>query len=137
MAAARAGIPERQIVMMGESLGGGVAVDLAAADGARGLVLKSTFSSIRDVAAADFPCSPVRPLVQIRFDSAAKIPNYHGPLLQFHGDNDHVIPLASARRLFAAANEPKRLVIIPGGDHNDPPTAAVFTALDEFLDALK
>ena len=107
--AARAGIPERQIVMMGESLGGGVAVDLAAADGARGLVLKSTFSSIRDVAAADFPCSPVRPLVQIRFDSAAKIPNYHGPLLQFHGDNDHTIPLASARRLFAAANEPKRL----------------------------
>jgi len=54
--AARAGIPERQIVLMGESLGGGVAVDLAAVDGARGLVLKSTFSSIRDVAAADFPC---------------------------------------------------------------------------------
>ena len=134
--ATSAGIPECEIVLMGESLGGGVAVDLAAADGARGLILKSTFSSIRDVAAADFPYSPVRPLVQIHFDSAAKIPNYHGPLLQFHGDNDHVIPLASARRLYAAANEPKHFVLIHGGDHNDPPKAEFYAAIDEFLRTL-
>ncbi len=135
--AAHAGIPKRQIVLMGESLGGGVAVDLAAADGARGLVLVSTFSSIPDVAAAHVPWLPAHALTQIRLDSAAKIPNYHDPLLQFHGDDDHIIPIDSARRLFAAANQPKRLVVIPGGDHNDPPTPAFFAALDEFLDALK
>jgi hypothetical protein len=61
----------------------------------------------------------------------------NSPLLQFHGDKDHVIPLWSAKRLFAAANEPKRFVTIPGGDHNDPPPPAFFNALDDFLAALQ
>ena len=66
---------------MGESLGGAVAVDLAARDGARALVLESTFSSLPDVAAYHYPLLPVRWLMRTRFDSLAKIGDYHGPLL--------------------------------------------------------
>jgi fermentation-respiration switch protein FrsA (DUF1100 family) len=120
--AQRAGIAENQIVLMGRSLGGGVAVDLAAADGARALVLESTFTSIPDVGQTMYPLLPMRLLMQTQFNSARKIANYHGPLLQSHGTADRVIPYSIACRLFDAANQPKQFVPIPGGDHNDPQT---------------
>ena len=77
---------------MGESLGGGVMVDLAAKDGARALVLENTFTSLPDVAAFHYPWLPVQLLMRTRLDSAAKIGDYHGPLLQIHGDADTIIP---------------------------------------------
>ena len=78
--AQKAGVAENRIVLMGESLGGAVAVDLAA-DGARALILENTFSSMPDVAAHHYPWAPVRLLMRTRFDSAAKIRSYHGPLV--------------------------------------------------------
>src|SRR5262249_35075603 len=78
--AERAKVREQDIVIVGHSLGGGVAVDLAAKDGARGLVLESTFSSLPDAAAGQFPLLPYRALMHNRLDSASKISNYHGPL---------------------------------------------------------
>jgi uncharacterized protein len=134
--AERADIDESKIVLLGESLGGGVMVDLAAADGARALVLQNTFTSLTDVARFHYPWLPINMLMRTRFDSLSKIGRYHGPLLQFHGDADTIIPFALAQRLYAAANEPKQLTIIPGGDHNDPPSRQFQEALDRFLDRL-
>jgi uncharacterized protein len=134
--AAHAGVAENQIVEMGESLGGGVAVDLAATGGARGLVLENTFSSLPEVAAAHFPWLPVRLLMRAQLNSAAKIRNYHGPLLQAHGDGDQIVPFKLGKKLFEAANEPKELVVIPGGDHNDPRTPEFIRALDRFIERL-
>jgi fermentation-respiration switch protein FrsA (DUF1100 family) len=131
--AERAGVREADIVLMGESIGGGVMVDLAAKDGARGLVLENTFSSLPEVAAYHYPWLPAKLLMRTRLNSAAKIRDFHGPLLQIHGDADRIIPLPLGQRLFDAANEPKRLVIIPGGDHNDPRRPAFFKTLDQFL----
>jgi fermentation-respiration switch protein FrsA (DUF1100 family) len=127
---------ENEIVLLGRSLGGGVAVDLAAADGAGGLVLESTFPSIPEVAASGYPWLPVRSLMRTRFDSLAKIGDYHGPLLQSDGDADTTIPYKLGRRLFDAANEPKQFVTIPGGGHNDPQTPEYYRALIGFLDRL-
>lgn len=131
--AARAGIGESQIVLMGESLGGGVAVDLAADDGARGLILENTFSSLPEVGAKHFPWLPVRLLMRAQLNSAAKIAGYHGPLLQVHGDADQIVPFALGKKLFDAANEPKQFVIIPGGDHNDDRAPAFLNALEAFI----
>ncbi|QJW95472.1 alpha/beta hydrolase [Frigoriglobus tundricola] len=111
-------------------------MDLAARDGARGLVLESTFSSLPETAASHLPLLPVRRLMRTRFDSLAKIPNYCGPLLQVHGDADRIVPPALARKLFDAANEPKWFVSVPGAGHNDPPSRAYIEALDRFFDAL-
>ena len=133
--AQRTGIAENQIVLMGRSLGGAVAVDLAA-DGARGLILESTFTSMPEVGHVTMPWLPVRTLMQTQFNSLAKIGSYHGPLLQSHGTADRLIPYAMGRQLFAAANEPKQFVEIPGGDHNDPQTDAYYAALFEFLGRL-
>ena len=134
---ARTGTKETDILLVGESLGGGVMVDLAAKDGARGLVLLNTFSSLPDVAARHYPWLPVRLLMRTRLDSAAKIGEYHGPLLQTHGDHDQLVPLDSAQKLFNAANEPKQFILNPGGDHNDEPARAFWTALDKFVADLK
>ena len=70
--------------------------------------------------------------MQTQFNSLAKISRYHGPLLQSHGTADRLIPFEMGRQLFAAANEPKRFVAIPGGDHNDPQTDEYYAALFEF-----
>jgi len=131
----RTGIPESDILLMGESLGGAVAVQLAAEAPARGLVLENTFSSVRDVAGFHYPWLPVK-LMRTKFDSAAAIGKYHGSLLQVHGDADTIVPIQFGRKLFEAANEPKKLVVIAGGDHNDPRTIQFFQALDQFLDDL-
>jgi fermentation-respiration switch protein FrsA (DUF1100 family) len=131
--AQKAGVAEDRIVLMGESLGGAVAVDLAV-DGARALILESTFSSLADVAAHHYPWLPVRLLMRTRFDSAAKIASYHGPLYQSHGDHDSIIPLTLARRLFDAANEPKQFQLFEGADHNDLRMPQYYDKLRAFLD---
>ncbi len=134
--AQRAGVAEQEIVLMGESLGGGVMVDLAGRDGARGLILENTFTSLPDVAAYHYPWIPVRLLMRNRLDSLAKIRSYHGPLVQCHGDADQIIPFAIGRKLFDAANQPKRFVHLPGHDHNDELPPEYMAALDEFIGGL-
>jgi len=131
--AERAGIGESEIVLMGESLGGAVMVDLAAKDGARALILENTFSSLPEVASFHYPWLPAKTLMRTRFNSLAKIGDFHGPLIQIHGDADTIVPFQLAKRLFDAANEPKQLVVITGGDHNDPRTTAFVKALDQFI----
>jgi fermentation-respiration switch protein FrsA (DUF1100 family) len=127
---------EGQIVLLGESLGGAVAVDLAAKDGARGLILDSTFSSLREVAAVHYPKVLSEAIVADRFNSLAKIKQYHGPVLQSHGDRDQTVPIELARKLFAAANEPKRFVLVPGGGHLSSNTEEYYRALAEFIGSL-
>ena len=134
--AQRAGIAENQLVLMGESLGGAVAVDLAADGGARGLILESTFSSLPDVAAYHYPWLPLRWLLRTKLDSAAKIKAYRGPLLQTHGDSDRIVPDRFGRRLFEAANQPKEFHVIPGGDHNDPRDRTYYEKLRAFVQGL-
>ena len=132
----RVGIPESQIVLMGRSLGGAVAIDLAAKDAPRALVVESTFTSAPELAGSIVPWLPLRYLMRTELNSIAKIKNYHGPFLQSHGDEDRLVPFAMGKRLFAAANEPKRFVTIPHGGHNDPQSEKYFAELREFLERL-
>ncbi|MDZ4820250.1 MAG: alpha/beta hydrolase [Planctomycetota bacterium] len=134
--AKRSGVNEQQIVQMGRSLGGAVAVDLASTDGARGLIVESSFTSLPDVASGMAPWLPVRTVMQTKMNSLAKIKNYHGPLLQSHGSGDRLIPYEQGKKLFEAANQPKQFVEIPGRDHNDPQTEEYYVALKEFFDRL-
>ena len=132
----RKGIPNSEIILMGRSLGGAVAVDLASREQPKALVLASTFSSMPDVAKNVLPLLPARLLMTQRFNSIEKIRHYNGPLLQSHGDADDLIPIADGQKLFAAASGPKRFVVIPGGTHNSPQSEEYRIALDEFLSEL-
>jgi fermentation-respiration switch protein FrsA (DUF1100 family) len=130
--AEREGVAEQDIVLYGRSLGGGVAVDLAAKDSARALILESTFTSLPAVANDALPLWPGVIMLN-RYNSLAKIGDYHGPLLMSHGDADEVIPIAQGERLFAAANEPKRFVRIAEADHNWSPPKYYVEQLDQFF----
>ncbi|MEX0702478.1 MAG: alpha/beta hydrolase [Planctomycetales bacterium] len=134
--AARTGVAETDIVLIGRSLGGAVVVQLAADDGARGLVLQSTFTSAPDVGNVHASWLLPRLTMQNRFESLKRIGDYRGPLLVSHGDADEVIPYEHGRMLCEAAPGPKRFVTIPGGRHNDLLGADYPRALDEFIDSL-
>ena len=134
--AKRANVDEHDIVLMGHSLGGGVAVDLAAADGARGLILVNTFTSLPDVASYHMPLVPARLIMHNRLDSISKIEKYHGPLLQAHCETDRTIPLTQGKRLFAKANKPKHFVATHGTGHDDLLPEEFQMALDDFLASL-
>ena len=111
------GYGAERIVVVGESIGTGVAVAVAAGHAVRALVLDSAFSSATDVAAARFPMFPVRLLMSDRFDSAARIAGARMPKLFLHGTGDPVIPLAFGRRLFAAAPQPKTIIELKRNGH--------------------
>jgi fermentation-respiration switch protein FrsA (DUF1100 family) len=128
-------IAPEQIVIFGESLGGGVAVELAHDRPHRALILLSTFTSIPDMAATLFPWLPVRWLVETRFDNLARIGECSRPVFIAHGTCDRTIPFVQGERLFAAAHEPKQFFRMEGHDHNDPPGPAVYAALREFLES--
>lgn len=130
--AEKAGVRQSDLVLMGRSLGGSVVVPLAGEINARGLILQSTFSSLKDVADATYPkLSWLVP--PDKLNSAAKIGDYQGALLQSHGDADGTVPYASGKKLFDAANEPKEFVTIIGGDHNDPQSEEYYEMLEKFL----
>ncbi len=134
--AERESIDQQAIVLMGRSLGGGVVVELAAEDGARALVLESTFTSVPDVAVGHYPMLPVRQLLRTQIDSRAKIGRYRGPLLMSHGTADTIVPYHLGQELFDAANEPKQFFDIADGDHNDPQPVSYYATLVRFLDGL-
>jgi uncharacterized protein len=110
-----------QIVILAESLGSGVAVELVAKHNVGALVLEAPFSSAVDVAQAFLPIFPVRKLMIDQFRSDLLIQNIRTPLLVQHGLSDWVVPFCFGKRLYALAPEPKRLIRYVGGGHNDLP----------------
>lgn len=110
-----------QITLYGQSLGTAAVADVAARRECGALVLESGLSSAADMAAVVMPWLPrfVRGLTKNKLDTVSKLPRVRCPVLVVHGDRDTIIPVAQGRRLFEAAPEPKRLLIIEGAGHND------------------
>lgn len=113
----------------GHSLGGAIAVDLAEhlADSdspkASGLIVESTFTDLAAAAAAVANTSlPVRWIMSEKFDSIDKIGEIKIPVLIVHGLDDRYVPSRFSQELFEAAAEPKRLLLVPGGTHNNSMT---------------
>ena len=112
------GVAPKDIVLAGESLGTGIATITASRHVVAALSLQAPYSSIVDVAAARYWWLPVRLLIKDPFDSASAITKVHVPVLIQHGVADQTIPIQFGKKLFAAANEPKEFVIVPGAGHN-------------------
>jgi fermentation-respiration switch protein FrsA (DUF1100 family) len=108
----------QDVVIFGESLGGGVATWLAAQYPPRALILASTFTSVPDLGAQVYPWLPVRLLARIDYNNLARIGKIAAPVLIAHSRNDDIIPFAHGEALFAAAHEPKQFLVLSGG-HNE------------------
>jgi len=107
------------LVYLGESLGTGVAVELALQHPPQALILEAPYDTLAAVGRHHFPFLPVQWLLRDRFDSASKIAEIRSPLLVLHGERDTVVPLARGRALFDRANQPKRLRQVAKTGHND------------------
>lgn len=112
-----AGVPAGRIAVVGESLGTGVAVRLAAARQVGALVLEAPYTSTADVAAEVYPWLPVRLLMRDPFPSADRIGAIKVPLFILHGDRDATIPLKFGQRLYDLAPQPKEFHLIAGQGH--------------------
>lgn len=112
-------VPPASVVLLGESLGGGPACELASKQKVGGVILLSAFTSIADMAKLSFPWLPVRWLVRTKFDNAAKIRKVTAPKLFVHSRVDEVVPFEMSERLFNAAAEPKRALWLDRGGHNE------------------
>ncbi|MFC5497868.1 alpha/beta hydrolase [Caenimonas terrae] len=115
--------PRRDRYIFGHSLGGAIAIDLAAqVDDERGTIVEGTFSSIPDVAGTMkwgwlqgswLPAA----LITQRFESIKKVAKIHSPLLVVHGENDNLIASALGRKLYDAAQGRKQFLLVAGGSH--------------------
>ena len=106
------------VVLVGESLGAGVASWLAARVLPRAVVLLSTFTSATDLGAEVYWFLPVRLMSRFRYDNLANLKTIEVPVLIAHSRDDDIVPFAHGQRLFAAANEPKQFLEMRGG-HNE------------------
>jgi fermentation-respiration switch protein FrsA (DUF1100 family) len=130
----------RRVVIGGVSLGGAVAIDLAARKPASGLVTVSTFTTMTAMAGRQVPIAPVSLILHQRFESSRKIRRVHCPILMLHGTADPFIPHAMMGSLAAAATAPVTQVDVPRADHEnalsiDGPEPAAH--LREFLERVE
>lgn len=111
------GVEPRQIALLGESLGTGVAVQLAAQKPVGAVALEAPYTSTADIAAAIYWWLPVRLLMKDQFRSVDHIGKVTAPLLVVHGEADTLIPVQYGKALFALANEPKEIAVVTGFGH--------------------
>ena len=127
-------VPATRVLIMGQSLGGGVAVDLASRRPHRALLLFSTFTSFPEAAQSTLHVFPARWLAHNQFRNDEKIGKIATPVFVVHGTADRTIPYWQGERLFAAVtSEHKRFVRVDGGTHNLIDRPEVLKAACEFL----
>src|SRR5262249_54260689 len=126
-------IAPNRIILCGESLGGGTAVELATRRDHRALVLIYTFTSLPAAAKWHFPFLPAHTLMRTRFDNLSKIGRCRRPVFFRHGSDDRVVPFKHSEQLHAAANEPKHFLRMEGFGHSMLIGEPFTTELAKFL----
>ncbi len=129
------GIPASRVVLFGESLGSGVATQLAANPdtGPLAVVLEAPFTSAADVARTRYWFLPVGLLMKDQYRSIEFAPKVTAPVFVFHGTADKVVPFAQGKRLSAAFAGPKEFLSMQGNGHIDPLTEVSWGAIKDFL----
>ena len=107
------------VVVVGESIGTGIASYHVSLQPPSRLILISPFTNLIDVARHRFWFYPVSLFVQNAFDDVQLLSAYRGPVLILHGDKDDLIPAKLGQRLFITLESPdKDFVEVKGAGHN-------------------
>jgi fermentation-respiration switch protein FrsA (DUF1100 family) len=130
-------IADNKIIIYGESIGSGVAVQMATEYKIAALMLQSPFTSMTEAVKYHYPWLPVNILLKDRYDSLSKIANINMPLLLFHGEKDTLVPFTLGKELFAHASEPKQAVYFPEKNHNDLDLQTLVSKVIEFTKTYK
>jgi fermentation-respiration switch protein FrsA (DUF1100 family) len=127
-------VPACEVILLGSSMGGAMATELATRHEHRMLVLIGTFTNFPDMAQKTIPWLPTRWLVSNRLDNLDKIDRVGGPVFIAHGTEDTVVPYWMGEKLFEKAKEPKRFLRLEDHPHMHPERPAFFEAVRRFLD---
>ena len=131
------GISAKDIILFGESLGSGVAIALATQYSVKGLIFDGAFSSIVEVGKSAYPFLPIRWLLKDTWDSKSRIHKVHAPTLFIHSKKDSIIPFHLAKKLFQAANKPKKHIWLEHSGHNDNlETKSVKKSIIDFIQSI-
>lgn len=130
-------IPLNHIMLYGESLGTGVAVQMATEFPVAAIMLQAPYTSVVGRAAEIYFYVPVRMLIKDHYNSIEKIKRVKTPLMIFHGLLDATIPAAHGKALLEAANEPKKGFFFPTVNHTDFDTALISVHALDFAKELK
>jgi fermentation-respiration switch protein FrsA (DUF1100 family) len=133
----REGVRPEDIIIYGESLGTGVAIQLALEKPAQGLILDSAYTSLADRGAEIYWWLPVQLMMTEKYESRSYIARLTLPVFFLHGEADEVVSVAMARKLYALANEPKEIVTLPGAGHADHWQYGSFEAINAWIDRLR
>ena len=130
------GVRENNIIVYGESLGTGVATEIAQNKNFAGIILESPFTSMIDAGKDKYPYLPVRLLLKDRYESNKKIKNINSPILIMHGKVDNIVPFHMGKKMYELANEPKYSYFSEYDDHMMEYNENLLKALKEFIYSL-
>ena len=128
------GVSNNQIILYGESLGSGVAVEVGKENNFNSIILESPFTSIENSAKIYYPYLPVRLILKDRYDSISKIKMINIPILIMHGEKDDVVPFSMGKELFEKANSPKQSYFTPDDDHMMEFNSSLLKNIKDFIE---
>ena len=130
------GITEKNIIIYGESLGTGVAVEIAQNKNFAGVILESPFTSMIDAGKDKYPFLPVRLLLKDKYESDKKIKNIKSPILIMHGKVDNIVPFYMGKKLYELANKPKYFYFSDYDNHMMEYNKSLLNSLKSFISSL-
>ena len=130
------GAIEENIVIYGESLGTGVATEIAQNKNFAGVILESPFTSMVDAGKDKYPYLPVKLLLKDKYESDQKIKNIKSPVLIMHGKVDNIVPFHMGKKMYELANEPKFFYSQEYGDHMVEYDEKLLSTLKKFIQSL-
>ena len=130
------GLDDKDIILYGESLGTGIAIEIAQNKNFAGLILETPFTSMIDAAKNVYPYIPVGLLLKDRYENDKKIKNINIPLLVMHGEKDQIIPFKMGKKIYEIANKPKYSYFTKYDDHMMEYDEKLIFALRSFMKSL-
>ena len=130
------GLAEKDIILYGESLGTGVATEIAQSNNYAGLILETPFTSMIEAAKNFYPYIPVSLLLKDKYDNQNKIKNINTPVLVMHGEIDQIVPFRMGKKIYEIANQPKYSYFTKSDDHMMVYDEKLVFALKKFIESL-
>ena len=130
------GIKEENIIIYGESLGTGIATEIAQNNNFAGIILESPFTSMVAAAKSNYPIFPIRLLLKDKYESDKKIKNIKSPILIMHGEADKIVPFWMGKELYELANQPKYSYFPKYDDHMMDFNEDLINVIRKFLNSI-
>ena len=126
-------VENNRIILYGESLGTGVAVEVGKKNNFNSIILESPFTSMENAAKIYYPYLPVKLLLKDKYDSLNKIKTIKTPILIMHGKKDDIVPFSMGKELFEKANNPKHSYFTTNDDHMMEFNDQIITNIKNFI----